>query len=88
MSDEKVDVSFSNGWLHGRFAMQDHSSGSISIGPGLEFSVRLDAVSFYHVAEIGVLNIGVDTMGQSFMVIGSLETIRGIMARENIREAG
>ncbi len=86
MTEEKMEVSASNGWLHGRLAMEDLSSGTAEVGPGLDFSIRLCEISMYHVATLGVLHINTAT-GASFHIIGSLEAMRGIMARENIREA-
>lgn len=86
MTEEKVEVSISNGWLHGRLAAEDLSSGAVEVVPGLDFSIRLCDIFMYHVAEPGVLHIGTVT-GASFHIIGSLEAMRGIMARENIREA-
>ena len=87
MAENKVDLSFSNGWLHGRLAAPDFSSGAVDVGPGLDFSIRLEEVVLYHVAEPGVLAIAIAATGGFFQVIGSLETLRGIMAREKIREA-
>ncbi len=86
MADEKIDVTSSHGWLHGRMAVEDHSSGVAEIGAGVDFSIRLEEVVAYHTAEPGVIAIGT-TAGTFFPVIGSISTVRDIMKRAIMKEA-
>ncbi len=83
---EKIEVTFANGWLHGRELTEDDSEGERKLVAGLMTRLRLSDIWGYQVVEQGVLAISTRYEKNPVFMVGSLEAMDKIMARANLKE--
>ena len=83
---EKIDVSYSHGWLRGRMATTDETSGEAQTVAGVDFRVRVSDVRAYLAGEPGVVVLMVEGLEDGVELIGSMKTLDGIMERTSLKE--
>lgn len=82
MSD-KIDVKYSAGWVRGRMATNDESSGSMKIVAGRDFAVLADEIILYYSGEPGTIMIWLRGQIHGIETVGSLGEMNSIMDRHH-----
>ncbi len=83
---EDIDVYFANGWVHGYEITEDETEGEIKLVAGLPTRLRLSDIWGYQIAERGILSINIRHLEKPIFIVGSLEAMDKVVARENLKE--
>lgn len=86
MADKKIDLVLSSGWVRGRMAVMDETSGEEITVAGVEFRVRASEITAYHASEPGVIVLWLKETKESVALIGSLSIMDKIMDRSIMKE--
>lgn len=79
-----TDISYSNGFLRGRFTAVDESDGTSRTGPGVHGRVRCRDVVAYHADEPGVVAVYAVGFEDPFYFCGTVEGCDEAMARSDM----
>ncbi len=83
MMVEKTDVKYSAGWIRGRMAADDESSGMLELQAGRDFAVLADEVIMYYASEPGTIMVWLRGNHHGVQTMGSLSEMNSIMDRHN-----
>ncbi len=87
-STTKIDVTFASGWIRGRLAVVDETTGNEEIVAGLDVRIRASRIITYYAGSTGVIVIWVDRIKDPIDIIGSMATLDKIMQRAALKEIG
>lgn len=82
---DKVDLTFAVGWVRGRLAAIDETTGESDIVAGVHFRVRVEDIRLYSAGPAGVVVLWIAHMEEPMEVIGSVSTLDKIMERAHLR---
>lgn len=85
---DKIDVTFASGWIRGRLAVIDETTGAEEIVAGVDVRIRASTVRAYYSGASGVIVIWIKGMAEPVDMIGSMATLDKIMQRAALKEVG
>lgn len=86
MSAKKIDLTYANGFVRGRVATADDSSGEERTVAGVDFRLRVSEIIGYHAGIPGVVVIWVKDSKDQVELVGSMAAMDKIMARVDLKD--